>query len=277
MPIDKARLAPMRPGMSVEELEAALGTSWKEPGLQAEGHLHIEEFGTRITADGRLGEVHFRAPFELPPIDGVRMGMPAEELYRLYPSVERISDEREKYGWTMLKTNLSDTLTLGVGIREDVVRIISLTDPTALYPERPYKYADPSLTEAYDLTMTDPVDLARRPDSGWCYGRPPGIDARRWPVSTTNGMPLRHAFTVKLPPQYRTLGDEYVAISLFVDEQWETSPANRNVGTGGARRSAPLRHGIHGQRLHSLLVDGRGVCSTARRTAGHRGRSCSRL
>ncbi|KAF5886197.1 hypothetical protein FY112_08060, partial [Rhizobium sp. PEPV16] len=67
------------------------------------------------------------------------------------------------YGWTMLKTNPSDTLTLGVGIREDVVRIISLTDPTAVYPERPYKYADPSLTEAYDLTMTDPVDLARRP------------------------------------------------------------------------------------------------------------------
>ncbi|MBB3166757.1 hypothetical protein FHS25_007277, partial [Rhizobium laguerreae] len=104
MPIDNARLAPMQPGLSVEELKAALGKSWKEPSLQAEGHLHIEEFGTRITADGRLGEVHFRAPFELPPIHGVRMGMPAEELHRLYPGVERISDEREKYGWTMLKT-----------------------------------------------------------------------------------------------------------------------------------------------------------------------------
>ncbi|MBY3211713.1 DUF7256 domain-containing protein [Rhizobium laguerreae] len=241
MPIDNARLAPMRPGVSLEELKAALGTSWKEPSLQAEGHLHIEEFGTRIAADGRLGEVHFRAPFELPPIHGVRMGMPAEELHRLYPGVERISDERENYGWTMLETNLSDTLTLGVGIREDVVRIISLTDPTAVYPERPYKYADPSLTEAYDLTMTDPVDLARRPDNGWCYGRPPGIDARRWPVSTTNGIPLRHAFTVKLPPQYRTLGDEYVAISLFVDEQWETPPAIGNVDTEGARRADPRR------------------------------------
>ena len=73
MPIDNAKLAPMQPGVSVEELKAALGTSWKEPRLQAEGHLHIEEFGTRITADGRLGEVHFRAPFELPPIHGVRM------------------------------------------------------------------------------------------------------------------------------------------------------------------------------------------------------------
>ncbi|ARQ59252.1 UNVERIFIED_ORG: hypothetical protein GGE64_003075 [Rhizobium etli] len=243
MPIDNARLAPMQPGVSVEELKAALGTSWQEPGVQAEGYLHIEEFGTRITADGRLGEVHFRAPFELPPIHGVRMGMPAEELHRLYPVAERISDEREKYGWTMLKMNLSDTLMLGVGIREEVVRIISLTDPTAVYPERPYKYADPNLTEAYDLTMTDPVDLARRPESGWCYGRPPGIDARIWPVSTTNGLPLRHAFTVKLPPQYRTLGDNYVAISLFVDEQWETLPARENVA-GGARHADPRRFDI---------------------------------
>ncbi|WP_442638233.1 DUF7256 domain-containing protein [Rhizobium leguminosarum] len=66
MPIDNARLAPMRPGVSLDELKAALGTSWKEPSLQAEGHLHIEEFGTRIAADGRLGEVHFRAPSNFP-------------------------------------------------------------------------------------------------------------------------------------------------------------------------------------------------------------------
>ncbi len=104
--------------------------------------------------------------------------------------------------------NLSDTLELGVAIKEDVVRMISLTDPTAIYPERPYKYADPDLTEAYDLTLADPVNLARRPENGWCYGRPPGIDAGRWPISATNGMPLRHAFTVKLPPQYRTLGND---------------------------------------------------------------------
>ncbi|MBB3308658.1 hypothetical protein FHT78_000387 [Rhizobium sp. BK196] len=241
MPIDNAKLAPMQPGVSVEELKAALGTSWEEPSIQAEGRLHVEEFGTRITADGRLGEVYFRAPFKLPPIHGVTMGMPADELHRLYPGAERISDEREKYGWTNLKMHLSDTLDLGVAIRENVVRMISLTDPTAVYPERPYKYADPDLTEAYDLTLTDPVNLARRPKNGWCYGRPPGIDGDRWPISATNGMPLRHAFTVKLPPQYRTQGDEYVAISLFVDEQWETPPASRNAGAGGARRADPHR------------------------------------
>ncbi|MBB3163787.1 hypothetical protein FHS25_004282 [Rhizobium laguerreae] len=41
MPIDNARSAPMQPGVPVEELKAALGTSWKEPSLQAEGHLNI--------------------------------------------------------------------------------------------------------------------------------------------------------------------------------------------------------------------------------------------
>lgn len=217
-----------------------LGAAWKDPGIQAEGYLHVEEFGTRITADGRLGEVHFRAPFELPPIYRVRMGMPANELHRLYPAAERISDEREKYGWTILQTSLSDKLILGVGIKENVVRIISLTDPTAIYPERPYKYTDPNLTEAYDLKMTDPVDLARRPENGWCYGRPPGIDARRWPVSTYSGMPLRHAFTVKLPPHYRTLGDNYVAISLFVDEQRFTAGKRERRQRRARCRSSPL-------------------------------------
>ncbi|WP_223216569.1 hypothetical protein [Rhizobium mesosinicum] len=54
MPIDNAKLAPMQPGVPVEELKAALGTNWEEPRIQAKGRLHIEEFGTRITADGRL-------------------------------------------------------------------------------------------------------------------------------------------------------------------------------------------------------------------------------
>lgn len=167
--------------------------------------------------------------------------MAGEEFHRLYPDARRISDEREKYGWTILNMPLAETLELGVAIREEVVRAISLVDPTAIYPERPYKYADPDLAEAFDLTLADPVNLARRPENGWAYGRPPGIDAESWPISTVNGMPLRHAFTLKLPPSYRTLGKDYVAISLFVDEQWETPPESRNAGTGGARPASPRR------------------------------------
>ncbi|MEH7911903.1 hypothetical protein V7798_32685 [Rhizobium laguerreae] len=85
--------------------------------------------------------------------------MPAEELHRLYPGVERISDEREKYGWTMLTTNLSDTLTLGVGIREDAVRIISLTDPMAVYPFR----SSLMMTCAIILPVTSIVKAAQHP------------------------------------------------------------------------------------------------------------------
>jgi hypothetical protein len=240
MSADVAKLGLIRPGMSVGLLKAALGEDWKEPGKHTEGHLFHREFGARITAGGSVGEVSFRAPFDLPdPVHGVFMGMESERFLELYPRCSKISDEREEYGWSLFKVELSEALNLIAGVKDDVVRIIEVSDPKAVYPERPYKYADNTLAEAFDLTLADPVRLDRRPEHGWCFGRPPGIDAARWPISPKYGTPLRHAFTLRLPPAYRTLGADYVAISLFVDEQWESLPEIRN----SARRSKQLIRG----------------------------------
>lgn len=79
----------------------------------------------------------------------------------------------------------------------------------------------PSLTDAFDLTLLAPVRLDQRPQNGWCYGMPPSIGEDRWPISPIHGTPLRHAFTLKLPEQYRTQGAEFVAISLFVDDMFD--------------------------------------------------------
>lgn len=76
----------------------------------------------------------------------------------------------------------------------------------------------PALTEAFELALSKPVRLDNRPADGWCFGKPPGIAAEQWPLSPVNGAPLRHAFTVKLPAQYRVQRPDWVAISVFVDE-----------------------------------------------------------
>ncbi|WP_337267411.1 hypothetical protein [Oryzifoliimicrobium ureilyticus] len=76
---------------------------------------------------------------------------------------------------------------------------------------------------AFDLELSAPVKLETRPADGWCFGRPPSISAALWPISPVYGTPLRHAFTLRLPELYRTQGDEFVAISLFVDEMFEES------------------------------------------------------
>lgn len=76
---------------------------------------------------------------------------------------------------------------------------------------------------AFDLELSAPVKLEARPLDGWCFGRPPSISTAQWPISPIYGTPLRHAFTLRLPELYRTQGEEFVAISLFVDEMFEES------------------------------------------------------
>lgn len=86
--------------------------------------------------------------------------------------------------------------------------------------------ADATLTEAFDLELGDVVDLTReRPAHGWCYGLPPAIGPDRWPMSPTLGIPLRHAFTVVVPEPYRAQNEHLIALSLFVDDQFEKAEA----------------------------------------------------
>ncbi|WP_295473299.1 hypothetical protein [uncultured Pseudomonas sp.] len=86
--------------------------------------------------------------------------------------------------------------------------------------------ADPTLTTAWDLLRDPqaPLPATRRGatwSGGWSFGLPPGISTAQWPLSPLHGYPMRHAFTLHVPSEYRGQGQEYVAFSLFVDDQFE--------------------------------------------------------
>lgn len=86
--------------------------------------------------------------------------------------------------------------------------------------------SNPLPTKAYDLHLTKQsklpaVDRSGEWDNGWCFGLPPGITPEQWPISEKYGFPLRHAFTLHVPAEYRVKGPEYTAISFFADDQFE--------------------------------------------------------
>ena len=75
-------------------------------------------------------------------------------------------------------------------------------------------------TTAYDLELLKTAPTrATDSDHGWCYGLPPGITESQWPLSPYDGFPMQPCFTLKLPEQYRTKGAEYVALTMFADQQ----------------------------------------------------------
>lgn len=91
--------------------------------------------------------------------------------------------------------------------------------------------ADPMLTTAFDLNpgtqQVIPVrDRGPAWCSGWSLGLPPGITPEQWPLSRDFGYPLRHAFTLHLPEQYRRQGQDLVALAFFVDDQSQEFPSN---------------------------------------------------
>lgn len=69
---------------------------------------------------------------------------------------------------------------------------------------------------AYNIEpLVQSVDRTLRTNDGWCYGLPPGISPDQWPLDPTNGYPLMHGFTVRLPEEYRVHGPDIVALSFF--------------------------------------------------------------
>jgi len=73
---------------------------------------------------------------------------------------------------------------------------------------------------AYDLELLKvPPERGISADHGWCYGLPPGITESQWPLSPHDGFPMQPCFTLKLPEQYRARGRDYVALTMFADQQ----------------------------------------------------------
>lgn len=66
-------------------------------------------------------------------------------------------------------------------------------------------------------------------DAGWEDGLPPSITAEMWPRSDSNGMPLVHGFTLRVPEAYRAKGKELVGFSYFHPGNSEGASNKREV------------------------------------------------
>ena len=80
----------------------------------------------------------------------------------------------------------------------------------------------PPPTVAYDLSLLQKGPArGSAQDHGWCYGLPPGLSPEQWPLSPHDGYPMQHGFTLLVPEQYRAQGPDYVALSIFADQQYD--------------------------------------------------------
>jgi hypothetical protein len=73
----------------------------------------------------------------------------------------------------------------------------------------------PLPTKAYNIEMLH-QEARPGPDChGWCFGLPPGISPRQWPLDPLTGYPLVHGFTLRLPADYRCHGPNIAGLSFF--------------------------------------------------------------
>lgn len=77
--------------------------------------------------------------------------------------------------------------------------------------QMPKKSYDIELGKGDCLPSTDRGPLW---DNGWILGLPPR-SAVPWPVSPKTGWPMRHAWTIRVPEEYRVKGPDLVGLSLF--------------------------------------------------------------
>ncbi len=95
------------------------------------------------------------------------------------------------------------------------------------------------IAHAYDIEILHRTAGPRSEDChGWCFGLPPGIDPKQWPLDPISGYPLMHGFTVRLPEDYRCHGPDIVALSFFA------TAADQN--DGGASVRQPLYDAVIG-------------------------------
>jgi hypothetical protein len=73
----------------------------------------------------------------------------------------------------------------------------------------------PPPTKAYNLEILHQDGHPGPECHGWCFGLPPGIAPRQWPLDPLTGYPLVHGFTLRFPPDYRCHGPDIAGLSFF--------------------------------------------------------------
>ncbi|WP_058833598.1 DUF7256 domain-containing protein [Luteimonas abyssi] len=228
--------ARLRPGMPADALQAAAAAAWRPPADEDEGYMSWgtastpSVCGARLDAQGRIGSLTVYQGFpDALTLAGTWPGMAREQALAAYPGLRDqqgdAADTFRKRGLEVLVVETSDGDTLELRLREGRVIALELARPGAVWPVRAWRERDPGLTAAYDLEVQPareqpPAGRDAHWQHGWTYGRPPAIAPEHWPLSDHHAWPLRHAFTLHVPAQYRTQGADRVAIALFVDEQF---------------------------------------------------------
>ena len=229
--MDNSSLLNIRPGMPSSALAQLLGTRWKEPDEQ--GHLTClsKDVFVRLDSDRAIGYVIFACSMpKTVLVEGLRTGMAIGDALANNPRLAVLPEEPEDAceGWATYGFITDDGLQVATNVntRDNTVKSIRLENPNATYCEPASPIFDPTLTKAFDIALGPQRVLPKAGRGsewagGWTLGLPPGITGEQWPLSSSNGHPLRHAFTLHLPSEYRTKGNELVALSLFVDDQQE--------------------------------------------------------
>lgn len=93
--LDCARLALLRPGDSLEQLQAALGDAWHAPRLEDDGWWRparrLDGFMARIGADSQLASVCFYGNFSVRcHVEGLHINLPLESAQARQPSLRKL-------------------------------------------------------------------------------------------------------------------------------------------------------------------------------------------
>lgn len=235
--MNSARIAALRPLMPIDVLASIMGKQWSPP--DAHGYVpdtHNHGFGAQMAVDGTLGKVSFYKSFAADQlIEGLHIGMPEAAVLQARPSLQAFENgPQDPLEWSQYRDRTDAGHELIVRVRDGVILALEISQPGAVYPEPDKLLADTSLNKVYDLLRDPqqplpPSGRGAEWAGGWNLGLPPGISAQQWPLSPSLGYPMRHAFTVHVPSQYRAQGAEFVAFSLFVDDQFEELPSSSAI------------------------------------------------
>ncbi|MFF7065985.1 hypothetical protein [Pseudomonas sp. NPDC008258] len=231
-----ARIATLRPGVPVDSLASMMGKKWLPPdGYGRVPGTFSRGFGIQVDAAGRLGKVSFYRTFPATVmIEGLHIGMPLADALAARPGLRLLPPTPELGQQSEYSDRTGEGFVLLARVSNQKVGALEIHQPGAIYPEPEKLLADPHLKTAYDLLRAPQYLLPKSGrgehwSGGWSLGLPPGITQRQWPLSESLGYPLRHAFTLYLPREYRTQGEDYVALSVFVDDQYEELPSSSAI------------------------------------------------
>jgi hypothetical protein len=235
--LDLAEIARLRPMMPLDALTRLMGSRWSPPSEHGRILGTIDYgFGARMEIGGNIGTMGFYKSFPSHLlIEKLHVGMPLAEAFAARPNlVLSPSAADDPSGWSQYRDQTEDGYELTVRIKDGVIGAMEMTQVGAVFPEPVKLIADPRVTRAFDF-IREPQCLQPVADrgaewaSGWSLGLPPGLTSTQWPLSPRFGHPLRHAFTLSIPAEYRRQGEDLVALSLFVDDQFEELQASRTV------------------------------------------------